>query len=94
MSVQADGPFPDTRLSRSQLQLLLAMQILYPKPILVCYRQRRGRWSPSTFIIGRGIRFYPRTMDGLWRRGLVCYTERAGGDRLYSLTKLGFKLRD
>jgi hypothetical protein len=66
------------------------MQILYPKKILICFRQRAGRWAGGVFLIGRGRRFYPRTMDGLWRRGLVQYRERRGGDRYYSLTKRGF----
>ncbi len=90
-SFHAESPYSETRLSNEQRQLLLSMQILYPKKILICYRQRRGRWSPSTFIVGRGRRFWPRTMDGLWRRGLAQYTERCGGDRLYSLTKRGFQ---
>jgi hypothetical protein len=84
------SPFLAARLSSEQKQLLLAMQILYPKKILICFRQRDGRWAGGVFIIGRGRKFYPRTMDGLWRRGLVQYQERRGGDRLYSLTRKGF----
>lgn len=87
---KAPGPYLSARLSWEQKQLLFAMQVLYPKKILVCFRQKRGVWTPSTFIIGRGRRFFPRTMEGLWRRGLVQYRERRGGDRLYSLTKTGF----
>lgn len=87
---RAPSPFSAARLSREQKQLLLAMQILYPKKILICFRQRAGRWAGGVFLIGRGRKFYPRTMDGLWRRGLVRYQERRGGDRLYSLTKKGF----
>lgn len=87
---KAPSPFLSARLSKEQKALLLAMQILYPKKILICFRQRDGRWAGGVFLIGRGRKFYPRTMDGLWRRGLVQYQERRGGDRLYSLTKHGF----
>jgi hypothetical protein len=88
--VKAKSPHSDARLSSEQKQLLLAMQILYPKRILICFRQREGRWAGGVFLIGRGRKFYPRTMDGLFRRGLVHYRERKGGDRFYSLTKKGF----
>ncbi|NIT79607.1 MAG: hypothetical protein GWN58_33155 [Anaerolineae bacterium] len=87
---KAPSPYSSARLSGEQKSLLLAMQILYPKKILICFRQRDGRWAGGVFLIGRGRKFYPRTMDGLWRRGLVQYQERRGGDRLYSLTKHGF----
>jgi hypothetical protein len=88
--VKAKSPHSDARLSSEQKQLLLAMQILYPKRILICFRQREGRWAGGVFLIGRGRKFYPRTMDGLFRRGIVHYRERKGGDRFYSLTKKGF----
>lgn len=87
---KGDSPYSTARMSKEQKQLLLAMQILYPKKILICFRQRNGKWSGGVFLIGRGRRFFPRTMEGLWRRGLVQYQERRGGDRLYSLTKQGF----
>jgi len=90
MIFKAEGPFP-SGLSLKQKSLLLGMQIVHPQKILVCFRQRRGRWSPSVFLIGR-TRFYPKTMDSLWRRGLVQYEERPGGDRYYTLTQEGFKL--
>jgi len=87
---KAPAPYSTARLSGEQKALLFAMQVLYPKKILVCFRQRRGRWAGSVFLIGRGRRFFPRTLEGLWRRGLVQYQERRGGDRLYSLTRTGF----
>jgi hypothetical protein len=87
---KAPTPYSAARLSWEQKQLLLAMQVLYPKKILILYRQKDRRWAGGVFLIGRGRRFFPRTMEGLWRRGLVQYQERRGGDRLYSLTRTGF----
>jgi hypothetical protein len=87
---KAPSPYLSARLSKEQKQLLMAMQVLYPKKILIVYRQKSQRWAGGVFLIGRGRRFFPRTMEGLWRRGLVQYQERRGGDRLYSLTRTGF----
>jgi hypothetical protein len=88
--MKAEAPYSGSRLSGEQKLLLFSMQALYPKRILLCFRQRQGRWSAGTFSLGH--RFFPRTMLGLWRRGLVDYKERQGGDRLYGLTKTGMEL--
>jgi hypothetical protein len=88
--VKAEAPSPIARMTAEQRSLLLGMQTTHPTKITICFRQRAGRWSGGVFLVGSCRRFFPRTMQSLWRRGLVAYHERLGGDRVYSLTQQGF----
>lgn len=78
----------DAPLTERQEALLYQLKQRHPDPVRVPYRARRRLFRPQVFHV-RLVRFWPRTMEGLWMRGLVQYETTTAGDRLYHLTETG-----